>query len=165
MFAPSKVGNLQPLNEPVMRTLFLFLLCSAFGLSGLSAQVKDVSRWELRAEKVDATTYDIVAEATIDPGWYIYSRFLAPDEGPIPTSFTFKGNVKVVSEREGGNKHEEFDPIFEMHLVKFSQTATFTTRVKVPAGTGKLQGSYSFMSCDDTKCLPPIEQMFTLSLP
>lgn len=148
-----------------MRTLALIALFALLGLTALPAQVKDVSRWELRAEKVDATTFDIIAEATIDPGWYIYSRFLAPDEGPIPTSFEFKGNVRIVSEREGGNKHEEFDPIFEMHLVKFSQTATFTTRVKVPAGTGKLQGSYTFMSCDDTKCLPPIEQLFTLSLP
>jgi hypothetical protein len=148
-----------------MRQLILLSLFALIALSPLSAQIKDVSKWKLRAEKVDAVTYDLIADVTIDPGWYIYSRHLAPDEGPIPTSFAFKDGIKVISEREGGNKHEEFDAIFEMHLVKFSQQATFITRVRLPAGAKNIQGSYTFMSCDDTRCLPPIEQMFTVALP
>ncbi len=146
-----------------MRILILFLSLLTFGT--MEAQkTEDVTKWTLRVEKVDATTYDLIADVVINPGWYIYSQFLAPDEGPIPTSFAFIAGAKLMSKREGGKKHEAFDPIFEMHLVKFSENATFTARVKVPAGSTKLQGSYIFMTCDETKCLPPIEQKFTVAL-
>lgn len=148
-----------------MRWIITLALLVTLGMAQLDAQVKDVTKWTLRLEKVDATSYDLVAEVALDKGWYIYSQFLAPDEGPIPTLFDFKGGVKVVSRKEEGVKHEEFDPIFEMHLVKFSQHVTFTTRIKVPAGTTKVQGSYTFMTCDEHRCLPPIEQMFTVALP
>lgn len=141
------------------------LLMALFTVCSVQAQkTEDVTKWALRAEKIDATTYDLIADVEINPGWYIYSQFLAPDEGPIPTSFTFVASAKLMSKKEGGKKHEAFDPIFEMHLVKFSEKATFTSRVKVPAGSTKLQGSYIFMTCDDTKCLPPIEQKFTVAL-
>jgi thiol:disulfide interchange protein DsbD len=130
----------------------------------MAQKTPEVTKWNLRVEKIDATSVDLIAEVDIIPGWYIYSQFLAPDEGPIPTSFEFVDGAKLLSKKEGGNKHEAFDPIFEMHLVKFSGKAIFTSRVKMPAGATTLKGSYTFMTCDETKCLPPIEQKFTVAL-
>ncbi len=146
---------------------YFILLSSVFFLQApLSAQkVRDVTKWDLKLEKVDATTFDLVANVTVEPGWYVYSRFLAQDEGPIPTSFTLEDGVRVLSRKEEGNKHEAFDPIFEMEVVKFSEQVTFLTRVRPLAGSRKLKGTYIFMACDDTKCLPPIEQPFELDLP
>lgn len=138
----------------------LLLLSTAFG-----QKPGETAKWQLRLDKVDATTYDLVAEAEILDGWYVYSQFLAEDEGPIPTKFSFTGGTKILSRKEGGNKHEAFDPIFEMDLVKFSKKAVFTTRISVPAGAKQVQGSYLYMTCDEEKCLPPVDQKFTLPLP
>ncbi|MCF8239417.1 MAG: protein-disulfide reductase DsbD N-terminal domain-containing protein [Saprospiraceae bacterium] len=145
---------------------YLALACSFLFLLPLTGfgQVKQVTEWNLKVKKVNATTYDLTADVAIEDGWYLYSQFLAPDEGPIPTSFEFEKGVKQLTKREEGNKHEIFDPIFEMHLVKFSKNATFTSRVEVPAGAKTLSGSYTFMTCDETKCLPPIQQKFTVDL-
>lgn len=147
-----------------MRILLLVILTIGCFFPIMAQKTDDVTKWTLRAEKIDATTFDLIADVDILPGWYIYSQFLAPDEGPIPTSFEFIDGAKLLSKKEGGNKHEAFDAIFEMHLVKFSEKAIFTSRVKVPSGTTKLKGSYTFMTCDETKCLPPIEQKFTVAL-
>ncbi|HRW74286.1 MAG: cytochrome C biogenesis protein [Lewinellaceae bacterium] len=141
--------------------ILFVLLLPAVGIG----QPRQAAQWELRVEKVDDTTYDLIADASIDKGWFIYSQFLAPDEGPIPTSFDFEDGVKYLSKREDGNKHEVYDAIFEMDLVKFSDSATFTSRVKVRPGAKTLSGSYTYMSCDETKCLPPIQQKFTVDLP
>lgn len=141
---------------------FLFLLVLPFSGFG---QSKQVTEWTLRVEKVNETTYSLIADVAIENGWYLYSQFMAPDEGPIPTSFEFVDGAKQLSKREDGHKHEVFDPIFEMHLVKFSQEATFISQVKVPAGAKTISGSYTYMTCDETKCLPPIRQKFTVDLP
>lgn len=138
----------------------LLLLATAFG-----QKPGETAKWQLQLVKVDAGTYDLIAEAEILEGWYVYSQFLAEDEGPIPTKFTFAGGVKTLSRKESGNKHEAFDPIFEMDLVKFSKKAVFTTRISVPAGAIQVQGSYLYMTCDEEKCLPPVDQKFTLPLP
>ena len=139
-------------------TLFLI----AFNLG--AQDIRDIVQWEVTQVKTGPQTYEVTAEATIKAGWYVYSQFLAPDEGPIPTYFTFDKGFKQTGKRESGNKHEVFDPIFEMHVAKFSEKAQFTAVVKVPAGANEIKGSYIFMTCDDTKCLPPVEIPFTLSL-
>lgn len=133
----------------------------------LSAQtpVKDVTEWTLRIEKVNNQSVDLIADVTVEPGWYIYSRFLADDEGPIPTSFTFDSGFKAGTPREEGNKIEEYDPIFEMHVSKFSERAVFTTRVTLPPGKKSVSGHYVYMCCDNTQCLPPIKQTFNLAVP
>ena len=141
-----------------------FILLLLLPLAGFG-QPKQVTEWALRVEKVNETTYSLIADVTIQDGWYLYSQFLAPDEGPIPTSFEFEEGAKQMSKREDGNKHEVYDTIFEMDLVKFSQQATFISQVKVPAGARTITGSYTYMTCDETKCLPPIRQKFTVDIP
>lgn len=147
-----------------MKYVAFFVLVFIFH-SSQAQNIRDITKWSLKLEATDATTYEVIASVQIKSGWYIYSLFLAPDEGPIPTSFQYKNGIRQIAKREAGNKHEVYDPIFEMHLAKFSETAEFTSRIRVPAGVREVEGSYIFMVCDDTKCLPPVEQPFTLPIP
>jgi hypothetical protein len=155
---------LKSLKKQLMRYWILPLLTLSLQILGAQNH-RDITQWSLSLDAVDAHTYEVTATVQIKEGWYVYSLFLAPDEGPIPTSFQYKNGIRQISRREAGNKHEVFDPIFEMHLAKFSETALFTSRVQVPPGVKQIEGSYIYMTCDDTKCLPPVEQPFTLDLP
>ena len=55
----------------------------------VSAQVLEPVKWQFSLEKVNETQVMVVAEASIDRGWHLYSTDL-PAGGPIPTSLNFE---------------------------------------------------------------------------
>ena len=139
---------------------------SLFLSSALSAQDLNPVKWTYQAEKVAEGEYDLVFQPHIADGWYVYSQFLESDEGPIPTTFFFDENssVELVGKAaETGDRHEGYDDIFEMNVVKFSGQPKFTQRVKISGGT-TLKGYLEFMTCDKNRCLPPMEVDFTFHL-
>ena len=148
-------------NLKYMKKVLLFSL-ALFAYSALSAQDLNPVKWTYEAKKVADGEFDLVFTAHIEDGWYVYSQFLESDEGPIPTSLVFTDNpkVKLVDKaKEAGPKHEGFDDIFEMNVVKYSGQPTFTQRVKV-SGHAHLEGYLEFMTCDKNRCLPPSEVAF-----
>lgn len=148
-----------------MKKVLIFAFVLLIG-GAVSAQTLNPVKWTYEAKKVADGEYDLVFQPHITDGWYIYSQFLVGDDGPIPTSFTFNDNgaVKRVGKtEEAGSRHEVYDEIFAMNLVKFSGKPTFTQRVKV-TGETTLTGYLEFMTCDKTRCLPPMEVEFTFFL-
>lgn len=148
-----------------MKKVLLFSI-ALFSFGALSAQVLNPVTWTFKAQKVADGEYDLVFTSHIDDGWYVYSQFLESDEGPIPTSFNFNenGSVQLVGKAtEAGPKHEGFDDIFEMNVVKYSGNPTFTQRVKI-SGATTLTGYLEYMTCDKNRCLPPTEVDFSFSL-
>lgn len=124
-----------------------------FGVLHLSGQnpVKWKFSFEDKGEQVLIT-----AVADISSGWAIYGQELG-DDGPIPTQFYVNGALIVFSEKTKGKK--ELDPIFEIEIQKFKKQAVFTQSFK--KGTSKkLEGYVTFMTCDDEKCLPPVDVPF-----
>ncbi|PVW12622.1 protein-disulfide reductase DsbD family protein [Marixanthomonas spongiae] len=121
------------------------------------AQVLDPVDWKTRVEKVSDSEFDLVASATIDEGWHLYSQDV-PEDGPIPTVFTFEENknyelVGSVAEEEGITTD---DPVFGMRIKFFGNSAEFRQRIKVLSNELSLvKGEVEFMVCDDTRCLPP----------
>lgn len=49
----------------------------------------DPAKWQFDYKKISATEYDLILTATLDKGWNIYSQFTDPNNGPLPTTFTF----------------------------------------------------------------------------
>lgn len=133
----------------------LLLLLSFISIS--FAQVLDPVKWTFEKESLGNNEYNLVFNANIDDGWYVYSQFLDPD-GPIPTSFTYEKNsgVTILGKiSENGDKVKEgFDKLFEMNIKKFGHGAKFIQKVKVLDGAS-IAGYLEFMTCDDEKCLPP----------
>ena len=122
------------------------------------SQIYDPVKWTTSVEKISATEYNLIAIATIDSGWHIYSQNVEPG-GPIPTTFFFTKNdsytlVGKVIEEEG---HAVFDQTFQMKVKSFGKKAKFQQQVSVKEGTKKIESSVEFMVCKETKCLPPTE--------
>lgn len=151
-------------NIIFMKTFLVFALALA-STSFVQAQLNPV-KWSYEAVKVADGVYDLTFTAHIQDGWYVYSQYLESDEGPVPTSFHFEENDKVTFEgktEESGHRHEGYDDLFMMNIVKFSGEPKFTQRVKLKGST-TLRGFLEFMTCDNERCLPPSEVPFQFSL-
>lgn len=135
-------------------------------VSGVAFGQLNPVKWSYEAQKAGDSEYDLVFTAHIQDGWYIYSQYLDSDDGPVRTSFNFEKSqaVEMVGENlEAGKRHEGFDELFYMNIVKFSGEPTFTQRVKVKS-PATLTGYLEFMTCDNEKCLPPTEVQFRFDL-
>lgn len=147
-----------------MKKVCLFAFAFLVAASAF-AQLNPV-KWSYEALKTGDGEYDLVFKAHITDGWYVYSQNLESDEGPIPTSFTFQENalVQMVGKTvEAGPKHEGYDDIFEMNVIKYSGQPTFTQHVRIKSPT-VLTGSVEYMTCDKNRCLPPVNIDFTFTL-
>lgn len=124
-----------------------------------TAQILDPVKWSTGVKKVTDTEYVLIATATIDSGWHLYSQNV-PEDGPIPTSFAFEGSSNYLKKgnTKEGKGHTVDDPIFEMEIKYFDTSATFEQRIRVKnSGTFKINSVVEFMVCNDTQCLPPNE--------
>lgn len=142
--------------------LFCLLVVGAFRLD---AQIYDPVKWQFQYEHLGADDYVLVFSATIDEGWAVYSQYLESDEGPQPTTVTFDeaGTFELIDRcEESGDRKEGFDPIFEMNVVKYYHTLELRQKIKITEPT-TITGYVNFMTCDDTKCLPPTDVDFSLT--
>ncbi len=126
----------------------------------VSAQILEPVKWSTNVNKISDTEYELVAIATIDSGWHLYSQNV-PEGGPIATSFSYEGNgnyLKKGNTKEGQGVTVD-DPIFNMRIKYFSDKATFKQRIKLKTKEAfKVKASVEFMVCDDKRCLPPTEE-------
>lgn len=98
----------------------------------------------------------ITFNAFIEPGYHMYSTNI-PDGGPTPASVTFRvveGAELVGVLTPGAGAVTEMDPIFEMMLSYFNNSATFTQKVKFLGGKYRLEGTLRYQSCNDGGCFP-----------
>lgn len=130
------------------------------------AQILEPVKWSTSVEKISDTEYNLVSIATIDKGWHLYSQNV-PDDGPIPTTFTYTEDgfqlIENTKEEEG---HTVDDPVFEMKIKFFENKAEFKQRIKVLNNELSIvKGEVEFMVCDDARCLPPsyVDLEFNLS--
>mgnify|MGYP001823124180 CR=1 FL=1 len=143
----------------------LVILVLTITTSGF-AQILDPVKWSTSVNKISDTEYELVATATIEDKWHLYSQTV-PEGGPIATSFTFEGNSNYLKK---GNTKEEAghtvdDPIFGMKIKFFDKITSFKQRVKLRGKVPfNISGSVEFMVCDDTRCLPPTEKELTFSI-
>jgi thiol:disulfide interchange protein DsbD len=135
--------------------LLVALLCTFY----VQAQILEPVKWETSVEKISDTEYNLIATATIDKGWHLYSQ-IVPKNGPIPTTFAFEGNENYM--KKGNTQEDEgvevFDKVFNMNIKYFSNKAVFKQRIKATtANSFTVTGTVEFMACDDNSCLPPTE--------
>ena len=140
-----------------MNKIVLLLVLMIVG--SVNGQILEPVKWSTSVNKISETEYELVATATIDQGWHLYSQTV-PEGGPIPTTFTYKGDksfLKKGNTQEGAG-HVIDDPIFEMKIKYFDGQSDFKQRIRVKGTVPfKVNGAVEFMVCDDTRCLPPTE--------
>jgi thiol:disulfide interchange protein DsbD len=140
-----------------MKNIFIFLFLT-FSL-GIFSQIEDPLKWATSVEKISDTEFVLVSTATIEDGWHLYAQDV-PEDGPIATSFTFE-NPKNRYSLMGKTTEQEGvtvdDPVFEMKIKFFENTATFKQKIQTVSDINVIKGVVEFMVCDDTKCLAPTE--------
>lgn len=145
------------------------LICLILFLLSLNsfAQILNPVKWDIRAEKVSATEYDLIFSANIDHEWAIYSQFVG-DDGPLPTVFSFieSSDYLIVgnTQEKELNRVSKYDEVFEMVVTKFFDKAIFSQRIDIVKSSSnfKIQGNIEFMTCDDTRCTYEPDNTFVI---
>ena len=111
----------------------------------------------------DQKTIDI--KAKIADGWHLYSQHVSNEIGPVPTSFVFKENnlIKLIGKVTEPKPIQKYDENFEAMLDFFEGEVTFSQRISAKEST-KVEGVVTYMLCNDTMCLPPVEEQFTIEI-
>lgn len=148
-----------------MKNIFFYLLLFViFNINTTSshAQILKPVKWSWNAEKISGDEYKLIFKANIKGKWSLYSQNIA-EGGPVPTSFSFdKGNYQLIGKvLESDNVETMHDKVFDMQIKKFHHNATFTQNIKVTDISKPLTGYITFMTCDDTRCLPPSDVDFS----
>jgi len=158
-----------------MRFLFTLILGLLFTPLSGSPQIYEPVNWEFSKKQISENTYELTFVADIDEGWAIYSNDIYNNGVdcdveicPIPVSFEFnesKGLFNFMGEvfEEDRNKKVSQDPIFLMEVTKFEKQAVFRQTIEIISQDFKVTGYLTFMTCDDTKCLPPTDVEFSFN--
>lgn len=125
----------------------------------------DPVKWTADVQKTGENIYTVNFKAAIEAGWAIYSQFVE-DGGPIPTSLTFEpaDNFALDGKAAESSSHkiEGNDPFFGMNVTKFKEDAAFSQKLKVSDPSKPIKGYLTYMTCNDERCLPPVDVNFSI---
>ncbi|MCR5658117.1 MAG: thioredoxin family protein [Bacteroidales bacterium] len=140
-----------------MKKLFLILLFALAAIMPMQAQIVDPVKWAFSVQEVNETEFDVVATATVDPAYHIYSTTM-PGAGPLPTVFEFEksNDYEVAGKARDVTQGELFyDDIFEVEYIQFKGTAVYAQRLKkLTDNAFKVIGAVSGQACKDGMCVP-----------
>lgn len=142
------------------------LFLSAFALKAQFGTIEQPVKWSISSEKVDDTTVQILFNAAVDDGWYIYSQ-KTEDGGPIPLNFTYEESEAFTLNGTTAEKAEKekamYEEAFEMDVVKLYGNSKFIQKINVKNIDEVVNGSFTFQTCKDV-CLPPETIPFAVRL-
>lgn len=145
----------------------LFLAVTALLITiGAKAQVEAHVNWSYAAKKTSATEAVVLIKATIDEGWHIYSQTVK-EGGPVKTSFTFAPSKEytLVGKTIEPAPISKYEKVFSMNVGYFEKSVVFQQKIKLKsAKVSAVKGKLEFMTCNDSKCLPPDEVEFSIPL-
>jgi len=139
-----------------------FLLIATLGYS----QKNDKVSWSFDSKKTGSKEYTVTFKGEVKEGWYIYSQYLESDDGPVRTQLVIENNSAIRPEgkpEEAGTKVEGYDELFGMNIIKYKKSITISQKLVVEEPT-TITGYITFMSCDDSQCLPPVDVPFEIKL-
>ena len=142
----------------MFRLIFLiFILSQSF-----RAHSQDVVKWTFH---YDESKEIFSATAKIDAGWHLYSQKVDEYAGPVPTEFVFEEleGVKIVGDVKEPKPISSFDPNFDSDVLYFEHEVIFTQKIKLESNQ-QIKGFVTYMVCNDTMCLPPVDEEFTITI-
>lgn len=149
-----------------MKFLLLAVLSSMLSVAATAQQIKDPVKWTTVSKKT-ATGYAVIITASLASPWHIYSQHTG-DGGPVPTTFKFTKNPLLTFDgevKEVGKLVEQYDKNFDTKLKYFGDKVAFVQMLKVKGNVKtNLNVTVEYMTCDDSKCLPPVKKTFNVSL-
>lgn len=124
-------------------------------------------QWQFNVKKISEGVFACTAKATVNKPWHIYSQS-TPEGGPIPTSITINKNPLIElqeSTKELGKMNTKREEVFGVDVkyydgsVEFVQVFKLKKKVKT-----NISGTVEYMVCNDSECLPPKKQSFSIAV-
>ena len=150
----------------IKRILFFLQLLAITAINiQLNAQILNPVKWKYEFEKLSEKEYKLIFTAEIEKGWTVYSVYTS-DDGPVPTEIFFEqmdGAETMGDPIEEGDKKEGPDPLFDnVQVIKFTSKKPYilVQNLIVNDPSKPITGFLSYMTCDDTQCLPPTDVEF-----
>ena len=147
--------------------LSVFIVVILFVTVQSFAQIQKPVTWNFSAERLSATSYEIHLTATLKEGWHIYSQS-TPDGGPVATNITFSKNPLVTIKdktSEVGKMETKHETLFGVDVKQFENKVDFVQVIHLKTAVKtNISGIIESMACNDTQCLPPTKQSFSISL-
>ncbi len=134
------------------------------GASTAQAQILTPVKWAYAAKKTSATEATLYLKATMDEGWHVYSQ-TGQKGGPVKTTITFAPakTYALVGTPTEPVPITKYEPVFEIPVSYFAGSVIFQQKIKLTGpGPFTVKGTVKYMTCNDTKCLPPDEITFTI---
>jgi DsbC/DsbD-like thiol-disulfide interchange protein len=151
------------------QTILLLGLWLSLGLPHLGrAQVEQPVSWRFTASPVTpAGVTTLTFTATIQGQWHIYSQFMAAG-GPVPTHFTFAPSASyhlLGPVTEAAQPVKAFEESFKLMVAYFPKRAVFQQKVKFQGRPATINGTLTYMACNDLQCLPSEDVAFSIPVP
>ncbi len=145
-------------------SVFFLLLYSLTAFAQFDSPIS----WTFTTADGPDGTHELIATATAERGWAIYSQFTG-DGGPVPTTFSWEpgDHYELLGKTaERGHKKEGFDEMFETEVIKFlsDEPVVFTQRVRIKDYGTPIELVVEYMCCDDEQCLPPTDEAHSFAL-
>jgi thiol:disulfide interchange protein len=135
----------------------------------VSAQVLKPVKWSTQLKALENCEYEVTVKATIDAGWHLYSAFLDPNVGPVPTTIEMKtdANSSFISKLSESTPIKEVEAVWDNKEVAFfANSAWFKRKVKLKNGNAStITININWMVCNDGTCLPPDDKELTITIP
>ena len=143
----------------------LFVIVALFFSATSYSQILKPVKWSYATKKTGKNEAIIYLKATIDKGWHIYSQKV-PEGGPVKTSFSFtpSSSYKKLGATIEPKPITAFEKAFNMKVSYFSNTVIFQQKVNLSRLPAVVKGKIEYMACDDSRCLPPEEVDFSLTI-
>jgi len=145
----------------------LFVLIFVFLSIGISAQVKDPVKFQLKINELKNNEYEAVLTADLEKNWHVYSKDIPEDSG-IPTEMRVSGkNIELIGKvTEAGKKEDEFSEAFGVRIVYYSNSVAFKQKFKLknPVQPSNVIAEITYQTCDDRVCLAPNTLEFEQSI-
>ena len=145
-----------------MKKIF-FTLLVLFFFYGSFAQILNPVKFSYTAVKKGTNQYEVHVRSMIEPKWHIYS-VTNPVGGAEATELKLEGVKKIGKVKEIGKMKTVFDKEFKLNQKFFETSVDFVQLVGISQGAKKLNGSVTYMVCNDRQCLPPKELPFEIKL-
>jgi thiol:disulfide interchange protein len=129
---------------------------------GISGGILKPVTWDYEIEEISNGLYELIFKAKIDQGFHLYSLDI-PENGPLPTEFSFEPNDGYVLDSEvyeSTEGKEKYDEIFEMNIKSFEGVAEFRQRIVTRSSSAfPVTGEIAYMVCNDVGCVALYEDI------
>ncbi len=122
--------------------------------------------WEIKTVSHGDNLHSVYMICYLYDGWHVYSQTLDPNDGPVPTEFSFElpDGYEKVGEAIEATPKVHYDPNFMKDLAYFDDIAIFEQKIKAPKNLEPFKAGVYFMVCNDKMCFPPEFREYNVDL-